>query len=339
VNCIQAQALLAAYRELRESKADMTELEVHLEECASCRQALAHYSLIGEQLRSLPVVAPPPDAHEKLMNALAAEHIRYMQQSTPGTYSTPEFLKPYVEEQIQRQRTTDPLVAFSTAKTGPLAPLQTAHKRHRRPSVSQFAVIGMAAAFLMVLMMSGITTLLVLSHGNPQKAVSGNNTTSINQPAAVQETPYTTITSYQHIVSAVADRTNIYYTAYGDRANDGWMLEQLDRKTRVSIPLLATASTSSLILLGSSDNWLVWLQSQESIQSRAATPYANMEPALSLAARTRGASNAHIGHIQSEHESRLGQYTCTGYLVYAKYAAGGSNRCERLFAPLIVPVG
>jgi hypothetical protein len=260
VNCIEAQAMLAAYRELRESKADLTELEVHLEECASCRLALANYSLIGEQVRSLPVIAPPPDAHEKLMNALAAEHVRYMQRFTPGTHSTPEFLKPYVEEQTRRQRTTDPLVAFSTAKTGPLTPIQTPYKRHRRRYVSQFAVIGMAAAFLMVLMMSGITTLLVLSHGNPQRAVSGNISSSINQPTAVQGIPYTTITTYQHLVSAVADRTAIYYTAYGDRANDGWMLEQLDRKTRVSIPLLATASTSPLILLGSSDNWLVWLQ-------------------------------------------------------------------------------
>src|SRR5215467_3125052 len=160
--------MLAAYRELRESKADMTKLEVHLEECASCRQALANYTLIGEQIRSLPAIAPAPDAHPRLMNALALEHIRYMQRSTPGTYSTPEFLKPYVEEQTQHQRTTDPLVAFSTAKTGPLAPIQTAHKRHQRPYVSQFAVIGIAAAFLMVLMMSGITTLLVVSRGNPQ---------------------------------------------------------------------------------------------------------------------------------------------------------------------------
>ncbi len=280
MNCIQAQALLAAYRELRESKADMTELEVHLEECASCRQALANYSLIGEQLRSLPAIAPPPDAHAKLMNALAAEHIRYMQQSTPGTYSTPEFLKPYVEEQTQHQRTTDPLVAFSTAKTGPLAPIQTPHKRHRRRYVSQFAVIGMAAAFLMVLMMSGITTLLVLSNGNPQKAVNVTTSSSFVQPTSVQGIPYTTITPYQHIVSAVADRTDIYYTAYGDRANDGWMLEQLDRKTRVSIPLLATASTSPLILLGSSDNWLVWLQFDPPKPANNHRNLSNHEPLL-----------------------------------------------------------
>src|SRR5215471_973838 len=200
--------MLAAYRELRDNKADTTELEVHLEECASCRQVLANYSLIGEQIRSLPAITPPPDAHDKLMNALATEHIRYMQQiTTPNTLRTPEFLKSYVEKQAQHRRATDPLVAFSTAKTGPLAPIHTSYKRQRRRYVGQFAIIGMAAAFLMVVMMSGITTLLVLSHGNPQRVVNGGNSSiSINEPAGVQGIPYTTLTPYQHIVSAVADR-------------------------------------------------------------------------------------------------------------------------------------
>src|SRR5215469_12819363 len=136
--------MLAAYHELRDSKADTTELEVHLENCASCRQTLANYSLIGERIRSLPAIAPPPDAHVKLMNALAAEHIRYMQQVIPGTHYTPEFLKPYVEEQVRHKRATDPLVALSTAQTGPLAPVHIhTHKRQRRRYVGQFAVIGM----------------------------------------------------------------------------------------------------------------------------------------------------------------------------------------------------
>lgn len=280
MNCIQAQALLAAYRELRDSKADTTDLEVHLENCASCRQVLANYSLIGEQIRSLPAIAPPPDAHAKLMNALATEHIRYMQQATPGTHRTPEFLKPYVEEQTRHKRATDPLVAFSTADTGPLAPvhIHTSHKRRRR-YVGQFAVIGMAAAFLMVVMMSGITTLLVLSQGNPRGAVS-TTSISIKQPVDVQRIPYTTITPYQHIVSAVADRTDIYYTAYGDKTNDGWMLEQLNRKTRMSTPLLATASTSPLILLGSSNDWLVWLQFDPPKAGNSPRSLTNHEPLL-----------------------------------------------------------
>jgi hypothetical protein len=261
VNCIQAQAMLAAYRELRNSETDTTDLEVHLEQCASCRQALANYNLVGEHIRSLPAIEPPPDTYAKLMNALAIEQIHYMQWAPPGTHRTPEFLKPYLQEHAQHERTTDPLVAFATAKTGPLPMTQTPRQRRRRSQVSHFAVIGLAAAFLMLVMMSGITTLLILTRGNPRPVairVGGNN--AIGQLADVARLSYTTSTPYQHVVSAVADRANIYYTAYGDGANDGWMLEQLDRKIRLSSPLLSTASTSPLIVLGSSHDWLVWLQ-------------------------------------------------------------------------------
>ena len=177
MNCIQAQAMLAAYRELRNSETDTTDLEEHLEQCASCRQALANYNMVGEHIRSLAAIEPPPDAYAKLMNALAIEQIRYMQWAPPGTHPTPEFLKPYLQEHAQHERTTDPLVAFATAKTGPLPMTQTPRKR-RRSHVSHFAVIGLAAAFLMLVMMSGITTLLILTRGNPRPVairVGGNN--------------------------------------------------------------------------------------------------------------------------------------------------------------------
>jgi len=261
VNCIQAQAMLAASRELGNSETDTTDLEAHLEQCASCRLVLANDNLVGELVRSLPAIEPPPNAHAKLMNALAVEQIHYMQRAAPGTHPTPEFLKPFLQEYAQHERTTDPLVAFSTAKTGPLLLIQTPRKRHYRSPVSHLAVIGLAAAFLMLVMMSGITTLLILTRGNPRPVaihVGGNN--SFVQPADVARIAYTTSTPYQHVVSAVADRANVYYTAYGDGAKNGWMLEQLDRKMRLSTPLLSTASMSPLIVLGSSQDWLIWLQ-------------------------------------------------------------------------------
>jgi predicted anti-sigma-YlaC factor YlaD len=43
VNCIQAQAMLAAYRDLKKEDVDTLELDVHLEYCASCREALARF--------------------------------------------------------------------------------------------------------------------------------------------------------------------------------------------------------------------------------------------------------------------------------------------------------
>lgn len=271
--------MLATYREYRHGQADTIQLDLHLEQCAACRQVLAQYSLIGEQVRSLPAIHPVPTAHTKLMNALAAEHLRSMQRSRHGTLPTPEFLKPYLQEHtigavgpLSRARRASinsrmsdahkiaPLVAFSTAETGPLPTIGTLRKRRHHSHMSQVAVIGLAAACLMVMMMSGLTTLLLLTHGNVQTAFRGNGSTSIHLPTNIVQATYATSTPYQHVTSAVADRTSIYYTAHGDGANSRWMLEQLDRTTTISTPLLAKASTSPLIILGSSNGWLVWLQ-------------------------------------------------------------------------------
>lgn len=253
--------MLAAYHELRTSKTETTELDAHLELCASCRSILAQYSLIGDQIRSLPTIEPPPDAHDRLMHTLATEHLHYLQQAVPTARPVPEFLKPYLQEHTQQTDLHDPLVAFSIADTGPLPIIRAPRKRHHRVHLSQLAAIGLAAAFLMVVMMSGITTLLVLTHGNPGRTViRSNGSNSIDLLASVVRAAYPTHTTYQHVVSAVADRTDVYYTAYSDATDNAWMLEQLDRRTGVSTPLLAEASSNPLIVLGSANGWLVWLQ-------------------------------------------------------------------------------
>ncbi len=247
MNCNQAWAMMTAYRELKNGEVDTIELDVHLEGCASCRQVLARHMFIGEQVRSLPVVEPSPDMHAKLMHALAKEHIEFIRQSTPGTVSTPEFLKPYLQEHARSSHTSDLISAFSTAETGPLPIIQAKRKRHPRSPMRQFAILGLAAMFLMVLMMGGLTSLLLLAHNNLQPS---RIVVSINQPSAVEQTKYTTSTPYQHVVSAVADRANIYYTAYGDGKPNSYMLEQLDRATKISTPLLLKASANPLIVLG-----------------------------------------------------------------------------------------
>lgn len=259
MNCIQAQAMLAAYRELKNDEINTLELDVHLEHCASCRQVLARYTLIGEQVRSSPPIELPPDMYANLMRTLASEHLRFTQQFAPGTISTPEFLKPYLQEHTQSTSSNDLLAAFSTAETGPLPIIRTARKRRPHLYMNQFAIIGLAAMFLMVLMMSGLVSLLLLAHGSPSTAISRTSAVLI-QPSNVEQVAYTTNTLYPDVVSAVADRNSIYYTAYRDGNETAWMLEQLDRKTLVSIPLLATASSGPLIVLGSSQDWLVWLQ-------------------------------------------------------------------------------
>jgi len=260
VNCSQARAMMTAYRELGNREVETIELDIHLESCESCRQELSRHMFVGEQLRALPVVDPLPDMHSKLMHALAKEQLEFIRRSPPGTVTTPEFLKPYLHEHAQSTQASNSIAAFSTAETGPLPIIQSKRKPRHRSHMNQFAVLGLAAAFLMVLMMSGLTSLLLLAHNNPQVTKTSNIANVVNLPAIVEQAKYTTTTPYQHVASAVADRSYIYYTAYGDALNPTWMIERLDRASNTSTPLLPAASDNPIILLGSDHGSLVWLQ-------------------------------------------------------------------------------
>lgn len=276
MNCIQAQAMLAAYRDLKNEEVATMELDAHLEQCASCRQVLARYNFIGEHVRSLPVIEPPPKMHASLMHALANEQLRFIQRSAPGTVSTPEFLKPYLTEKVtslaDRANTKvtqinipDAISAFSTAETGPLPIIHAKRKRRPGSHVNHFAILGIAAMILMLFMMGGITSLLLLAHGNTEVASTVNTVSSKTGNQLVPQSDltalrYTISTPYSSVASAIADNNYIYYTAYSGGANYGWMLEKLDRSTKQISDLLPKASTKPLVVLGASNGWLVWLQ-------------------------------------------------------------------------------
>jgi hypothetical protein len=271
VNCTRAQVLLATHRELNTDDVETVALDAHLEQCASCRHALARYSLLGEQLRSLPALEPSPEMYSNLMQALAAEHSQFIRRSSSLALPPPEFLKPYLREHAHSSAKTDPLAAFSSADTGPLPIIQAVRKKRRHSSLGQFTAIGLAAVFLMTLMMGGITSLLLLAHDGQVSNAPAQLV--VNRPAQVVKVSYTTTTVYNHVVSAVADQTSIYYSAYGDGNNSNWMLEQLDRTTKISTPLLATSNASPLIVLGSANGWLAWLQfDTPKITTRAVLP-------------------------------------------------------------------
>jgi hypothetical protein len=250
--------MMSAYRELKSGEIDTTELDAHVEECAACREALASYAQIGEQVRSAPVFAPPPEMREKLMKALADEQLKFLQKSAPGKVPTPEFLKPYVQERAKETQSQDDIAAFSTAETGPL-PIIRARRKRRPVRVSQLGVLGMAAAILIMLMMGGLTSLLMLARSNPTSITRTIN--SVNRPTEVDQKSYTTTTAYPNVTSALPSGNAVYYTAYGDSEGSlSWMLMEFDRGTQVSKPLLDTPGSDPLIVLSASNSWLVWLE-------------------------------------------------------------------------------
>ena len=277
MNCNQARSMLAAYRELKHGQVDTTELDAHLEQCASCRHVLAQHSVVGERVRLLPTIELKPDAHTKLMHTLAAEHARFLQQSSnahaSSASSVPDFLKPYMNEQAHAaEKKAASLRAFSTAETGPLPVIRMKSKKRIAPT-GQFAVLGLAASFLLIFLVGGLVALLTFAnHG-----VTGSNTvTSIQKPSLIAPISYTAETSYPHIASAVATNEHIYYSAYGNDETQ-WMIEQVNGTTKnaLSVPLLNTSNQSPLFVLGASSQWVVWLQfdaPQSKIQKHTTTP-------------------------------------------------------------------
>ncbi|MBE3559032.1 MAG: hypothetical protein IMW89_07390 [Ktedonobacteraceae bacterium] len=267
MNCSQAQALLAEYRELKNAQATngtLNGLEAHLAECSACRQVLAQQELVGSRIRSLPLLEPSPEARTRLLQALAAEHMHFLQHSSPASMPPPlpAFLMPYLKEHARQAKQPNALTALSTADTGPVPLIHARQRRHRRPrraALNHFAIVGAAAAILMIVMMGGLISLLLLAnHGVP----NGPNTVDIANTSQVSAVSYTTTSTYPHVASAVADRNAIYYSAYNNDATS-WMLQRFDIASRTSTPLLSHENTTPLIVLGSSQNWLLWLDMGE----------------------------------------------------------------------------
>ncbi|HET8846951.1 MAG TPA: RseA family anti-sigma factor [Ktedonobacteraceae bacterium] len=262
--------MLSAYRELKNEEIDTTELDAHLETCKACREALASYTMIGEKMRSTTVFTPPADMHEKLMKALADEQLKFLQKSAPGKTATPEFLKPYLQERAKEAQAEDDIAAFSTAETGPL-PILPARRKRRKVKLNQFAVLGLAASILIMLMMGGLTSLLMIARSNPNSI--SRNSVSLARQAEVNQKTYVANTLYPNISSAIPTRDFVYYAASGqDDNSNSWMLMQFNRNTKISKPLLAVGSNEPLVVIAASDTWLIWLE-YDRAQS---TPFSSM---------------------------------------------------------------
>ncbi len=276
MNCCEARALLAIHQELPSDHAEVVALREHLSECAACQQARMQYKRIGTQIRSLLPIEPSPDAHTKLMQALAVEHVHFIQRTRSSAVPTPTppFLIPHVQELGKQATHANNLVAFSTAETGPLPPLPSP-KRRPTHQMRQFAIIGVAASFLMILMISGLTSLLLL--GSPQGHNIPTNPAIINNARDVLTTHFSTQATYPSIASATLNGHTIFYTSYSDQATS-WDLEQVDKNTRESLSLLSIPSTDELFILGSSAQWLVWLQISPPPATQNATPTSQPHP-------------------------------------------------------------
>lgn len=260
MNCSEMRALLAIYQELQSNQEEVVALQKHLSKCDACQQTHVQYKRIGTQIRSLPQIEPSPDAHMKLMQALAVQHVHFIQRTHSSAVSTPTpaFLIPYVKDLGKQPAHANNLIAFSTADTGSL-PIVRSLKRRSTHQIRQFAIIGVAASFLMILMISGLTSLLLLSSSQGHNIQPLSNPAVVNNVRDVLSANFSTTATYPYIASATVNGNTIFYTSYSTQAAS-WDLEQFDKSTKNSVSLLNAPSTDELFILESSAQWLVWLK-------------------------------------------------------------------------------
>jgi hypothetical protein len=203
--------MLSAYRELKKDSQEAVALDIHVASCADCRRLLNQHHLVGERIRSLPAVEPSSQAYTRLMQALAVEHTRIIQRasSTAALTPAPDFLKPYLKEHAPQDPQTEALAAFSRANTGPLPVVRPVPKRTPTFHLNHLAVVGLAAAFLLVLMTGGITSVILMAQNRQSVSLpqgAGNNQASVQRVSQVSMVSAATATTYPHVVSAVANR-------------------------------------------------------------------------------------------------------------------------------------
>jgi hypothetical protein len=275
LNCRQARALLAIQRKYIQEPTDTPELEDHLAHCADCKDAYAQAQFVGERIRSLPSIEPSGQAHQNLMQALAAEHVRFLQHTAPSARAipAPAFLAPYVTNLAKQEAQADSLAAFSTAETGPLPIMQAMRPRRHTLKMQPFTIIGLAASFMVVVMMGGLLSLLFIANQGSQSVELPSNQANLTHPEVAQADTASaaTQTLYPHIASANVSNSSIYYSAYNDDQSS-WMLETFSQDTSTntipeSTPLLTTPGTRPIIILGSNQDWLIWLQMETAKKS------------------------------------------------------------------------
>src|SRR5262249_16475312 len=166
------------------------------------------------------------------MQALAMEHVHFIQRTHSSTVSTPTptFLVPYVKELGKQNAYGNNLVAFSTAKTGPL-PIVKSPKRRSTHQKRQLAILGIAASFLMILMIGGLISLFLFNSSQGHKNLA--NPASVNPARDVQSGDFTTTATYPSIASATVNGNTIFYTNYNKQATS-WDLEQFNKNTKLS---------------------------------------------------------------------------------------------------------
>jgi hypothetical protein len=248
MTCRQVRQLLAAYRRDDCSPAEHAEIEAHLQGCAECRAVDAEFRRVGESIKALPQLAPPPDFFARVMAAVQADEVKATQQTKvaekkPETVVVPGLTNISHFPRLRRA------VAERKVRLAPM--------RQASSPAQVFALrytMALAATFL-IFALSSVALLQLL--GNP--GGSGVIKSGIYTPQLLTSA-FTSDSAYSVVADATASPDGRYIVYAAHTPQGSWMLEELDRQTTKSTALLSAPVSGPITIEGWARSWVLWTQ-------------------------------------------------------------------------------
>ncbi|HEV7127959.1 MAG TPA: zf-HC2 domain-containing protein, partial [Ktedonobacterales bacterium] len=233
MTCVRARRLVAAYRRDEWSPTELERFGQHLAGCAACRRVEAHYRDVGESVRQLPSITPPPSLRANVFAAIAAEEARKTSSLVAMT----------------RDETQPRLVAVRSVATGGSSRRPLVLGTPAAIAVAALLLVGLVTArFLPALAHGGLSSLAASLSGAAPASLSNAPLLLINQ--------YAVAPSAGHVQAALASGAWVAYVA--TTANGDSMLYVTSRSSRHTLALLPAPQSTRITLRGMSDQWVIW---------------------------------------------------------------------------------
>ncbi|HEX5441103.1 MAG TPA: zf-HC2 domain-containing protein [Ktedonobacterales bacterium] len=239
MTCRRAHRLLAAYRRDDWAPRDRAALGQHLSACPACRKIEFAYRSVGESVRQLPSITPPPGFREAVFAAIRADEQRMGRAATVAALTEAD---------------TSPELPIITSEQRPISLADAVARKRRIPRLNPRIALAAAAAVIML----GILSIQVLPHSGLASlatslgaAHSGNGQTA--KPSVARYMP----DARAHAITRALATTKWLVYSASDTAGATTLYAE-NRQTKAIAPLTHGSADAPVMLRAVTNDWVFW---------------------------------------------------------------------------------
>ena len=235
MTCRRAHRLLAAYRRDDWAPRERAALGQHLSACPACRKIEFAYRSVGESVRQLPSITPPPGFREAVFAAIRADEQRMGRAVAALT-----------------EADTSPELPVISSAHQPIS-LAAARKRRTIRINPRIALVAAAAVIML-----GVLSIQVLPHsGLASLATSLGAAHSGNGQAAKPSVARYMPDSRAHAITRALATTKWLVYSAADTAGATTLYAE-NRQTKAIAPLTHGSADAPVMLRAATNDWVFW---------------------------------------------------------------------------------